>query len=261
MQNYAIPSDLTDPYIRRWSKPDDNPLIYPSKGVNASAFRDPTTAWFSGGHWKTVIGSRHHNRGIVYLYRSKDFKYWVKAKHPFHTVPRTGNFECPDFFPVLKEGKNGVDASVVGENVKHVLKVSLDETRYDYYTIGTYNPDKDKYTPDSRFVDGWDGLRLDYGNFYASKTFFDSAKNRRILWGWANESDSRADDTNKGWAGVEAIPRTIWLDSSGKQLIHWPIEEIETLRVNKVELQKVELKQGEHVEVKGITAAQICDSD
>ncbi|KAK4798127.1 hypothetical protein SAY86_030453 [Trapa natans] len=261
MQNYAVPSDLTDPYLRHWTKPDDNPLMYPTGRVNASAFRDPSTAWFVDGHWKTIIGSRYLNRGIAYLYRSKDFLYWVKAKHPFHTVPNTGNWECPDFFPVLKESKNGVDTSSVGENVRHVLKISLDTTRYEYYTIGTYDWKLDRYIPDNTSVDGWDGLRLDYGNFYASKTFFDPSKNRRVLWGWSNESDSVANDTAKGWSGIQAIPRTIWLDSSGKQLVQWPVEEIETLRDNKVEIANITLKQGEYVEVKGITAAQVSKPD
>ncbi|KAH9664937.1 Beta-fructofuranosidase insoluble isoenzyme CWINV1 [Citrus sinensis] len=51
---------------------------------------------------------------------------------------------------------------------------------------------------------GVSGLRYDYGQFYASKTFFDSAKNRRILWGWINESCIQNDDVNKGWSGLQA---------------------------------------------------------
>lgn len=129
---------------------------------------------------------------------------WVKAKHPLHTAPRTGMWECPDFFPVQAQGKTGLDTSVIGENVKHVLKVSLDETRYEYYTVGTYYPDKDRFIPDSNSVDGWAGLRYDYGNFYASKTFFDPSKNRRVLWGWSNESDVSPDDSEiKGWSGIQ----------------------------------------------------------
>jgi hypothetical protein len=38
----------------------------------------------------------------------------------------------------------------------------------------------------------------------------DTGKHRRVLWGWANESDSAA-AVRKGWAGVQAIPRKIWL--------------------------------------------------
>lgn len=204
VQNYAVPANPSDPYLRKWIKPDNNPVVFPGPDVNASAFRDPTTAWWSNdGHWRMLVGSRRKHRGIAYLYRSRDFMKWTKAKHPIHSLANTGMWECPDFYPVSISGKNGLDTSFAGGNEKYVFKVSLDLTRYDYYTIGTYNRDKDRYVPDKDSVDGWRGLRYDYGNFYASKTFFDSRKNRRILWGWANESDSTFDDIAKGWAGVQ----------------------------------------------------------
>lgn len=205
LQNYAIPEDPSDPYLRKWIKPDDNPIAMPDYTMNGSAFRDPTTAWFSkDGHWRTVVGSKRKRRGIAYIYRSRDFKHWVKAKHPVHSKESTGMWECPDFFPVsLTDFQNGLDLDYVGPNTKHVLKVSLDITRYEYYTLGNYDPKKDRYIPDGNTPDGWEGLRFDYGNFYASKTFFDYKKNRRILWGWANESDTVEDDILKGWAGIQ----------------------------------------------------------
>ncbi|KAF8007897.1 hypothetical protein BT93_K1788 [Corymbia citriodora subsp. variegata] len=256
VQNYAIPANASDPYLREWIKPDNNPVVFPGPGVNASAFRDPTTAWFEGGHWKILVGSRRKLRGMAYLYRSRDFVHWIKAKHPLHSAAKTGMWECPDFFPVSKSGANGLDASVLGPGVKHVLKVSLDLTRYEYYTVGTYHPNVDRYVPDNTSADGWDGLRLDYGNFYASKTFFDPVKNRRLLWGWANESDTAKSDSKKGWAGIQSIPRKVWLHSNEKQLLQWPIEELETLRGQKVHMSSVKLNKGEHVEIKGIAAAQ-----
>ncbi|WCJ27876.1 Beta-fructofuranosidase insoluble isoenzyme 1 [Euphorbia peplus] len=33
------------------------------------------------------------------------------------------------------------------------------------------------------------------------------------------------DDVKKGWSGLQIIPRKIWLDRDGKQLLQWPIEE------------------------------------
>lgn len=60
------------------------------------------------------------------------------------------------------------------------------------------------------------------------------------------------------WSCFQAIPRKLWLSKSGKQLQQWPIEELETLRGKKVELLNQELKTGDHVEIKGITAAQVC---
>ncbi|KAF7148372.1 hypothetical protein RHSIM_Rhsim03G0073700 [Rhododendron simsii] len=257
VQNYAIPANYSDPYLREWVKPDNNPLVSADVGVNGSAFRDPTTAWWGkDGHWRMVVGSRRRQRGLVYLYRSRDFMKWTKAQHPLHSSASSGMWECPDFYPVSLDCETGLDTSVIEGNIKHVFKVSLDLTRYDYYTIGTYFREKDRYVPDNTSVDSWAGLRYDYGNFYASKTFYDAGKKRRILWGWANESDTTQEDVQKGWAGVQTIPRKVWLDPSGKQLLQWPIEELETLRGRKVHLNNQQLNLGDRFEIKGITAAQ-----
>lgn len=40
-------------------------------------------------------------------------------------------------------------------------------------------------------------------------------------------------------------------------MMQWPIEELEAIRENKVELNNHKLKIGEKIEVKGITAAQV----
>ncbi|KDP40759.1 hypothetical protein JCGZ_24758 [Jatropha curcas] len=258
VQNLAMPKNTSDPYLLDWVKTPRNPLMAPNaqNQINATSFRDPTTAWLGAdGRWKVIIGSKIHRRGLAILYTSKDFINWVKAKHPLHSAEGTGMWECPDFFPVLANGKNGVDLKIQ-KGVKYVLKFSLDDTKHDHYTIGDYDHVKDIYTPNRGSTDGDSGLRYDYGKFYASKTFFDSAKNRRILWGWSNESSSVSDDIKKGWAGIQAIPRVIWLGKSGKQLIQWPIEEIEKLRTNPINLPRKVLKKGSVLQVAGVTAAQ-----
>lgn len=205
VQCIAIPANASDPLLTEWVKPDRlNPIVTADHNMNGSVFRDPTTAWLGkDGHWRILVGSKREDMGLAYLYRSRDFVKWTRAKHPIHSAKTTGMWECPDFYPVSLEGKNGLDASTIGNSVKHVLKNSLDMTRYEYYTIGTYIQNKDKYIPDKTFEDGWGGLRYDYGNFYASKSFFDPSKSRRIIWGWANESDTKEDDVKKGWAGIQ----------------------------------------------------------
>ena len=208
VQNLATPKNLSDPYLIEWVKIKNNPLMAPSSlnQINASSFRDPTTAWLGpDGIWRVLIGSKTDRRGLAILYTSKDFVTWIKSQHPLHSAKDTGMWECPDFFPVMINSKLGVDTSTLGPDVKHVLKVSLDDTKHEYYTIGTYTPDKDIYVPDHGSVESDLGLRYDYGKFYASKTFFDSIKNRRILWGWLNESSISIDDIKKGWAGVLVI--------------------------------------------------------
>ncbi|KAJ4951096.1 hypothetical protein NE237_027928 [Protea cynaroides] len=262
VQNLAFPKDHFDPHLREWIKVSQNPVMTPPDGVNVSSFRDPSTAWMApDGLWRVIIGSKidRVGKGVgkAILYKSKDFFKWELVDHPLHSAENTGMWECPDFFPVSVNLEGvGLDTSEIGSHVKHVFKVSLDDKKDDYYTIGTYNLEKDIYVPDEGSVDDDSGLRYDYGKFYASKTFFDSSKDRRILWGWANESDSIPDNVKKGWAGVQAIPRNIWLDKAGKQLIQWPVEELEKLRKTPVELQSTQLNGGSVLEVAGITASQ-----
>ncbi|GAB4836897.1 Fructan 6-exohydrolase [Ancistrocladus abbreviatus] len=259
VQNLAIPKNSSDPYLREWVKMPQNPLMAPTPAnkINASSFRDPTTAWLlPDKKWRMIIGSKRDHTGMAILYTSEDFIHWVQAKQPLHSAEHTGMWECPDFYPVHLDSLLGADTSIIGPNIKHVLKASLDDTKHEYYTIGTYDHHKDIYTPNHGMVEGDLGLRYDYGKFYASKTFFDTAKKRRILWGWINESSSVADDMKKGWSGIQAIPRTILLDKSGKQLVKWPIKEIEMLRGKPIDLSGKLIKHGSVLEVPSITAAQ-----
>ncbi|TVU29841.1 hypothetical protein EJB05_21429, partial [Eragrostis curvula] len=218
VQNIAFPKNKSDPLLREWVKPAGiNPIAAPEDGINATQFRDPTTAWFADGHWRMLVGGARNDRGLAFLYRSKDFEHWVRAKHPLHSA-LTGMWECPDFFPVAGAGEqHGLDTSEPG--VKHVLKNSLDRLRYDKAT--------DRYVPDDPNGDQH-RLRYDYGNFYASKTFYDPG-----------------------------IPRKIWLDPSGKQLLQWPIEELEELRGQAVRVDGKVIKPGHHFEITGLRVNQV----
>ncbi|KAI8544617.1 hypothetical protein RHMOL_Rhmol08G0310600 [Rhododendron molle] len=260
VQNLAIPKNLSDPFLREWIKsPKDNPVMAPNSinEINSSSFRDPTTAWRGlDGKWSVIVGSKLNREGKAILYRSKNFTTWTEAKQPLHSAADTGMWECPDFYPVAIDSTNGVETSKIGHRIKYVLKASLDDTKHEFYTIGMYDHDKDIYIPDEGSVEGDSGLRYDYGKFYASKTFFDSEKNRRVLWGWINESTNATIDKMKGWSGVQAIPRQIWLRPFKKQLMQWPVAELEKLRMNKVDVPNTVLKGGSVVEIPCVTSIQ-----
>lgn len=49
----------------------------------------------------------------------------------------------------------------------------------------------------------------------------------------------------------------MWLDSTGRQLVQWPVEELNNLRGKEVNMNSQKLQKGDYVEVKGITAAQV----
>ncbi|KAI3995526.1 hypothetical protein MKX01_023271 [Papaver californicum] len=178
--------------------------------ITPDKFRDPTTGWLGeDGYWRILIGSEKSNKVAALLFKSNDFMTWTESENAFHSAePDTGMWECLDFFPVSLKGKEALDTSARGDDIKYVFKVSIQDTSTDFYTVGNYFVNNGEYyIPDNTIGDPYSpvtGLRLDYGKFYASKTFFDEAKNRRILWGWVNEPDSPADAIARGWAGIQA---------------------------------------------------------
>lgn len=207
VQNLAYPANLSDPLLLKWVKYSGNPVIGPPPGIDLLEFRDPSSAWagIEKGQWFVTIGSQVGKTGVAFIYETTDFKRYKLLDEFLHSVPRTGMWECIDFYPILAHDEIGSDSSNKRSGIKHVLKASLfDETR-DYYAIGTYDPIKKKWTPDFPELDIGHGLRLDYGKFYASKTFYDQKKKRRILLAWIGESDPQEVDMVKGWASLQVF--------------------------------------------------------
>ena len=206
VQNLAFPSNSSDPLLLDWVKVDSsNPVLTPPPGISSLDFRDPTTAWFSlkDRSWRLAIGSKdQQHSGLALVYSTVDFISYKLLPGVLHSVPGTGMWECVDFYPVSVDGLDGLDTSENGVGVKHVLKVSLDDDKHDYYSLGSYNLEENLWIPDDPEMDVGIGLRVDYGKYYASKTFFDQEKKRRLLWGWTGETDSENTDLQKGWASV-----------------------------------------------------------
>ncbi|KAF6167760.1 hypothetical protein GIB67_027538 [Kingdonia uniflora] len=66
---------------------------------------------------------------------SQEVCYCRHLKHPPHSMKETGMRECPDFFPVSIISKLRLDTFVISPSAKHELKVRLDDTKREYYTI------------------------------------------------------------------------------------------------------------------------------
>lgn len=204
VQNLAYPANLSDPLLLDWVKYPGNPVMVPPYGIAYDEFRDPTTAWMGPNNtWRIAIGSTVNETGLALVFETTNFTTFELLEGVMHSVSGTGEWECVDFYPIAANGSNGLDTSANGPGIKHVLKASLDDTKVDVYAIGTYNSTTDKWTPDNPKEDVGIGLRVDYGRYYASKSFYDQNKKRRILWGWINETDTDTDDLEKGWASVQ----------------------------------------------------------
>ncbi|KAJ0466116.1 putative beta-fructofuranosidase [Helianthus annuus] len=246
VQNLAYPANLSDPLLLDWIKYPGNPVLVPPPGIGTKDFRDPTTAWLGpNGKWRVALGSKVNKTGITLVYETTDFTSYELLENLMHAVPGTGMWECVDFYPVSTTESNGLDTSFNGPGIKHVLKSSLDDDKHDYYALGTYDPISSKWTPDDPELDVGIGLRLDYGKYYASKTFYDQNTQRRLLWGWIGETDSEAADILKGWSSVQTIPREVVFDKkTGTNVLQWPIKEVEKLRSKVTVYQKVVLEPG-----------------
>uniref|UniRef100_M8C1E2 6(G)-fructosyltransferase n=1 Tax=Aegilops tauschii TaxID=37682 RepID=M8C1E2_AEGTA len=180
--------------------------------------RDPTTAWFekSDKTWRTVIGSKddHGHTDITFMYKTKDFVKYKFIPGPLHRVEGTGMWVCIDFYPV--GGGNNLSEEVL-------------------------------WTPLDPEADVGIRLRYNWGKLFASMAFNDSSKQRCVLWGYVGETDSKRTSVAKGWASLQPpiISRTVALDEKTRtNLLQWPVEEIDTLRLNSTNLSGITLDTG-----------------
>ncbi|XP_044970694.1 beta-fructofuranosidase, insoluble isoenzyme 7-like isoform X1 [Hordeum vulgare subsp. vulgare] len=264
VQNVAFAKNPSDPLLREWEKPSCNPVIPMPADVTGNNFRDPTEAWRGrDGLWRVAVAAEVRGVGSLLVYRSADFLHWERnAGAPLHVASaRDGDapavLECPDLFPMAAPGAiEGLDVSASHAGVLHVLKLS-DFAKEDHYMVGRYDDEADTFAPaePDRGGDCANWRRLDHGHLYASKSFYDARKKRRVLWAWVDETDGGG--VARGWAGIQAFPRAMWLDADGKRLVQWPVEEIETLRRKRVGLQwATEVEAGGTKEIAGIVGSQ-----
>jgi beta-fructofuranosidase len=198
VQNMAVPADPSDPLLRKWVKVPHNPILKAHPGVAEHCFRDPSTAWqLSHGGWVVIVGAMIDGAGVALQYRSTDLKQWELEEKWLHSCAKSGMWECVDFFPI--DYDMPTDRT---DTQKYVFKASVFDETLDYYTVGTYDEVAQKFTPDDPKLDIGHGFRLDYGKYYAAKSFLDPVKNRRIMWAWVHESCTEEMNIRRGWSSL-----------------------------------------------------------
>ena len=142
-------------------------------------------------------------------------------------------WECPDMF-VLPAKSRGVEAAGASERLwvfkaSGALTVGAHGQGTDYWATGSFDEAKGVFTAGagSEAVPR-DGQRLDYGTFYASKTFYDAASGEQLVFGWVQEE---AGSPLVQWASVQSIPRVIREDPLiAGRLVFMPVDAVRTLR-------------------------------
>jgi beta-fructofuranosidase len=207
--------------LRTFHKRDRPVIEAPPQGPKIVGFRDPFS-WKHDDTWYAGVGSGfEHKGGVVLLYRSKDTRNW-EYLHPLAEGTWNGKivsnpvgsgemWECPDFFPLGQ---------------KHVLIYSTEH--HVYWHVGTFAK------RELRFHSERSGL-LDHGAYYAPKSMLDG-NNRRILWGWIQETRSPEEVKAAGWSGAISLPRVLTLGRNHELEMEVP-PEFASLRFGSVTIE------------------------
>jgi beta-fructofuranosidase len=205
VQCQARPANLSDPTLTNWTKSSSNPLITNPVG------RDPATGFKDAKNNSYLIYGYGTNElgGQAVLFTSTDFVNWTYL-HPLHSNHYDGFWECPDIFNISD---------------RIVLKASL--LGHDFWTLGYIDPTELIFIPITYDLGEYIQL-IDYGKFYASKTFYDPINNQQVVVGWTAEDDDQAGQ--RGWQGLLTLPRAVFLSDDELQIRTRPVEELKTLR-------------------------------
>ena len=223
-----------DPKLVDWLKCQDNPVIpnFPHQR-DGDSFRDPTTMWQNAkGQNVLLIGGSipssttpQRDEAVAVLFLSDDatltrnFTFSNFLLQDRFTLD--GMFECPDLFPF-------------GKNTSSFYLLKDSSGGRDEYRLGYLNQSvgQEIFSPANSELGAFFSGYIDWGHYYASKSFLDSVNERRVIWGWVSEEDS--DGEKRGWQGLQSLPRKMYLlqDEATKvmRLNIEPVEEMVKLR-------------------------------
>jgi fructan beta-fructosidase len=107
-QNIAYSNDRG----RSWTKYARNPVL----NLNMSDFRDPDVFWSNEGNcWIMAVSLPNDHK--IRFYRSSNLKNWERAGEFGPSGATSGQWECPDFFPLPVDGDE--------RNTRWVLKIGI----------------------------------------------------------------------------------------------------------------------------------------
>jgi hypothetical protein len=214
--NLASPANLSDPDYTVWEMSPLNPI--------ESGTTDYSTAWQSDqGEWRAT----NHDGSIV---SSFDFKEWLNIPDRVFD-----GGDCPELIklPRLCDKCNQSMPVADGQTPTHVYKSSAAKTpdgmQGDGYQFGVYEfgaANTSGTWSNTSAYQAYDFARNPCGgqmcgNVYASKSFFDTKKQRQVWFGWNQGSPGQVGET---------LPREITNNPAFTVLQFYPIEEVTSLR-------------------------------
>ncbi|XP_013384146.1 uncharacterized protein LOC106154361 [Lingula anatina] len=204
---------------RSWTMYAGNPVLQ----IEEHHFRDPKVIWYEPSQsWIMLVAKARDN--IFQFYSSPNLKDWTYMSDlgPNGTIP-TGEWECPDLFPLNVTGETGVQ--------KWVLPISVGKDsvprRGVMYFIGSFNGTH--FTPDEPVA-----KYLDFGeDFYAANSWNNFVDGRRLWMGWMCSWRYCQDIETNPWRGAQTMVRVLSLERENGGdivLLQKPIKEMGKLR-------------------------------
>lgn len=212
-----------DQDLEHWKKVG-KPAVPNELRNGISMWRDPFI-WKEEEYFMLLSGT-YEKKGCVALYRSPDLKKWSFCSI-LYVSSEYELLECPN---MLKFGEKYV-----------LLYAPLEGTRY---CIGELNKDTWEFTVRSEGI-------FDYSvgkkGFYAPNTYLTDPKGRYVIIGCLFEWDRMACTYHRGWAGMQSLPREVFLKED--ELYIRPVKECRDLRKRELYSLKTAasacVKQGE----------------
>lgn len=220
---------------RSFTKYEGNPVLTPFDGLRD--FRDPKVFWYEPAKaWYMIVSADKNMR----FYKSSDLKDWTYVSQWGENYGSQPNqFECPDFFPLMINGKQKW-VMIVNINPGFVYGGSGTE-----YFIGDFDGEKfvcDDAPEVAKF--------LDFGKDHYATVTFSNIENRVVAVPWMSNWMYANVTPNRQVRGANALPRELELfESNGKLYLSANVpEEVKSLRKSNKPIASVKgSKSFEHV--------------
>ena len=228
---------------RTWTKYSDNPVI----DEDMADFRDPKVFWHEASE-KWVMSVALSKEQKIRFYGSDNLKEWSLLSE-FGPSGAADNllWECPDLFELSVDGNP--------DQTKWVLQVDVNPGSVaggsgGQYFIGDFDGRQFEQDPATKAETLW----VDYGrDFYAAQSYSDIPENdgRRIWLAWMNNWDYAQKIPTDPWRSAMTIPREVTIRNTdrGFRLIQKPVQELQQLRGNHIEIEQTLLRPDGSIEL------------
>lgn len=234
----AYPADLTDPELIDWVICEELAIAQVPGQGRPGEFRD-SHIWKEGDTWYMLVcsGSETGPGGSALLYETKTLEVKDNGHIDMDWVYRGPIYDWPDQsmtygtsweLPILLPLTNKAGTITKYFFCISPAPASLADNKA-YYFVGDFDKETGKFIPDERF-DKKPAL-LDYGSnvFTGPSALVDPVSGSVYLFSIMQDQRGGAEEGAAGWAHCVGLPREIWLNDEGTDVMMSPCEVLHKL--------------------------------